>query len=224
MPLIDKYIIDKNGILGIWEIQESDEYYRDNLHLFPQEVKELSQLSARKRTEWLASRYLLHALSGKLDRTPCLKDKYGKPYLDNSEYHISMSHSHNRVAVIASDDLCGIDIQIMVEKITRISKKFCTAEELAYIKPENQLKYFHFIWGAKECMYKAYGKRGIDMRKNMQVDSFVIPKNNQIITSGRLTLPEQSFNYSIHGKINNEFVLVYALDVTDNDNNGKLQE
>jgi phosphopantetheinyl transferase len=222
MPLIDKYIIKRTGVLGIWEIQESDDYYRDNLHLFPQEEYELSQLSSRKRTEWLASRYLLHALSGKLDRTPCLKDEYGKPYLYDSEYHISMSHSHDRVAVIASDDLCGIDIQIMVEKITRIARKFCTVEELAFIKPENRLKYLHFIWGAKECMYKAYGKRGIDMRKNMRVDSFIIPKKNQIITTGQLTLPEQSFKFTIHGKINDEFVLVYALDVSDHDHDGKL--
>lgn len=217
MPLIDRFETDGDGLLGIWQITETDEFFLKKLHLFEEEQKELNALSTRKKTEWLASRYLLHELSGKLDRSPCLKDEHGKPYLENSEYHISMSHSHDRVAVMVSLNSCGIDIQKIVEKITRIAKKYCSPFELSYIEEQYTLEYLHYIWGAKECMYKSYGKRNIDLVKEMEVFPFEIKKEAIILTRGKLTKPEFIHNYDIHGKIKDEYVLVYALDNPDID-------
>jgi phosphopantetheinyl transferase len=213
MPLLQKFEIDGDGFLGVWKITEHDDYFLDRLHLFPEENEELAVLSSRKRTEWLASRYLLHELSGQLDRTPCLKDEYGKPYLLDSEFYISMSHSDDRVAVMASKRSCGIDIQILVEKISRIAGKFCSMQEMAFIEEDRTIEYLHFIWGAKECMYKSYGKRNINLKGDMEVFPFLIDKEHIILTDGRLSLPDYNHNYTIHGKFQDGFALVYAIDV-----------
>jgi phosphopantetheinyl transferase (holo-ACP synthase) len=106
-------------------------------------------------------------------RGACLKDKFGKPYLDGSDHFISMSHTLDFTAVIASLIPVGIDIQYMVEKIQRISNKFVREDEFLFIPEVDRNLYYHAIWGAKESMYKAYGKKELDFKNHMAVSPFV---------------------------------------------------
>ena len=165
MPILLKQNIDPLGELGIWQLSENIEELFDELFIYPEEKEEISQLKKRKRDEWIASRYLLHYLSGRKQRGAVIKDKYGKPFLLNSSYHISLSHSRDLTAVIASPILCGVDIQYIVPKIESISPKFATAAEQKQIDPMQSILYYHFIWGAKECLFKAYGKGNVDFKK-----------------------------------------------------------
>jgi len=120
MPLLLHQDIAERGEIGLWEINEDLDFFQDHMQLYPAEEKEIESLSDRKKIEWLASRFLLHIMSGRSIRGACLKDEYGKPYLSGSRFHISMSHSRNMAAVIASPTRLGIDIQNHVEKIARI--------------------------------------------------------------------------------------------------------
>ena len=109
MPLIYHRNLTAGGELGVWRITETAEYFLDRLELFPQEIKQLSKIKGRLRLEWLASRWLLHTLSGRFLRGACLKDEYGKPYLTDSDFEISISHSWNIVAIMAAPYSIGID-------------------------------------------------------------------------------------------------------------------
>jgi 4'-phosphopantetheinyl transferase len=172
MPLIRKISLPLDGVLGVWHNTEGDEFFLSKMKLFPSEIEELSSLKARKKSEWLCSRYLLHLLSGRHDRGACLKDEYGKPYLDGSDYQISISHSDEYTAIIAGPYNVGLDIQIYVDKIKRIQSKFVSDLELNLINKHYEIESLLTIWGAKESMYKAYGKKSLDFKKHMTVSSF----------------------------------------------------
>ena len=106
--------IEPQGELGIWKIAESEEYFLDLLDLTPIEKVQVSRIKGRRRLEWLASRWLIHKMSGRHVRGAVLKDEFGKPHLINSKWKISISHSDHKAAVIASPYLVGIDIQKIV--------------------------------------------------------------------------------------------------------------
>ncbi len=170
-------------------------------------------LRDRKKIEWLASRWLLHELLGnENDRQVCLKDEHGKPYLEGSSQHISLSHSQNQVAVIISKKCIGIDIQRVTKKIECIAPKFMRPEEINSLRKDEQyLEHLHVFWGAKECLYKAYGRRGLDFRKHIFVTPFLytVPHGE---CEGRVENDVFSAQYRIFFEKRNEFILVYAIE------------
>jgi len=212
MPLLDKYIIPNHeGIIGIWEYADEMPYFESQMELYPAEIEELSTLKARKRQEWLSSRYLLHLMSDRNIRGACLKDKYGKPYLVDSSYFISMSHSHNRTVVLASPHVVGVDIQFMVPKIERIAKRFLSEDELSQIKVENQLEMLHIYWGAKESVFKAFGRKELDFRKHIMISPFEFHSGLMRFT-GTLIKEDYHKTFDIYAKKMQEFMLVYAIE------------
>ena len=172
MPLHSHKEIASGGEIGIWQIQEEESFFLEQLQLSQVEEEQIQRIKGRRKLEWLAGRYLLHKMSGRSIRGICLKDEYGKPYLENSPYHISISHSHDMAAVIAAPQRVGIDIQFIVEKIDRIAHKFMRPEELESLKASTRLEQLHIYWGAKESLYKAYGRRLLDFREHIAITPF----------------------------------------------------
>jgi phosphopantetheinyl transferase len=172
MPLIRHDTVLPAGELGIWDITEPEAWFIEALLLYPQELRQLADLRGRRRTEWLAARQLVHQMSGRTTRGAFIKDEYGKPHLEHSDWHISISHSHGLAAALASPKLCGIDIQFMVPKITRLAYKFLRPEERACLLPDTELEQLHVFWGAKEALYKAHGRRQLDFIEHIQVQPF----------------------------------------------------
>lgn len=214
MPLLDAYQLpDVKALLGIWKVDEPVTFFENKLTLFPQEAEEVKGLKDRKRMEWFCSRYLLHVLSDRHVRGACLKDAYGKPYLEGSDYHISMSHSEDRTAVIASPHRIGIDIQRIVEKITRIAPRFLSENEMSDIDEHDKVNFLHFYWGAKEAMYKIYGKKEVDFKKHLALQAFE-KKDFGWKSQGVISKDEQPIHCQISAHLTDEFVLVYAWEVS----------
>ena len=214
MPIILHEYIQPEGEIGIWQCEESMEFFFRQMSLFEVEVEEISKLSSRKKMEWLSSRYLLHHMSGREVRGACLKDEYGKPYLAGSRYLISMSHSLDLTAVIAAPVAVGIDIQYPVAKIGRIAHRFMNDTELSMTDPDD-IEKLHLIWGAKECVFKAFGRKSLDFRQHIQIS---IPKvidtqsNKDIIFEGFMNKNDHSMRFKFLSKKINEAILVYAIE------------
>ena len=75
-----------------------------------------------------------------------------------NDFHFSLSHSTNVVAVAVSNQKCGIDIECLdryrnmsPEQILRLSQKICTSKELASI---DTIEDIILIWTKKESIYK----------------------------------------------------------------------
>ena len=172
MPLLFHKHIKPEGELGLWQIDEEESYFLERLHLFPKEVAALEKMKGHRRLEWLAGRWLLHQMSGREDRGACLKDEFGKPYLENSLYEISISHSRKLSAVMASPRLVGVDIQKLVGKIERIAYKFMRPVEIDSLSEKYRLEHLHVYWGAKEALYKVYGRKQLDFREHIFIEPF----------------------------------------------------
>jgi phosphopantetheinyl transferase (holo-ACP synthase) len=176
--------------------------------VFEREREILTTLSPRKKSEWLATRELLFRIGKFPERIECIYDDFGKPFLKDSDKHISVSHSGSWAAAAISDMPCGIDIQEYSKTVERIREKFVTNEELGRTEMlKNRLHHLHVIWGAKECMYKAYGKRKLEFREHIAVTELNIANcsGKGMISYEGLHLP-----YEIHFRILPEAALVFC--------------
>ena len=137
-----------------------------------QEAVILSGLSPRKRAEWIASRELLFQIADLPPAVQCLYDDFGKPILIGSSKQISVSHSELWCAAMVSDISCGVDIQVYSDTVRRIADRFLDKKDLDKVNASNDsLSLLHILWGAKECMYKAYGKRKLGFREHIFIPS-----------------------------------------------------
>ena len=208
MALITHKHLRPEGEIGVWEIEDESIGLFEKVELTSDEKEEIKSMSDRRRKEWIAARWLIHKLSGRTIRGKCIKDSFGKPYLEDSPYKISISHSLDKVAVIASPYNVGIDIQEVVDKMERLAIKFVNKEKESW--PTSLLD-LHAMWGAKEAMYKAWGKKGIDFRNQMEVRACKW-ENNTIYSKGTLCKGDIKMHFNIYGEKIGNFVLMWAVE------------
>jgi phosphopantetheinyl transferase len=212
MPLQTIKTVAHQSVIWIWHITESEAYFRDRLQLFPLEINYLNTVkSEAKRIEWLASRWLLQIGNKQDERIECIKDKFGKPFLVGSNLHISMSHSHQFTAVLLSPKNCGIDIQKPVSKIKRIAHKFCSGSELDAIKNPDDIEALHIYWGAKESIFKAYGKKKVNFKEHMQVELPII--NSGKASRGVFKNDHYKIEFEVFAETMDAYYLVYTFEI-----------
>jgi 4'-phosphopantetheinyl transferase EntD len=208
MPLVFYKKIDHRNSLGVWQITESESWFREQLVLIAEEKTELQQLkSSGKRKEWLAARWLLHYLGNAQSREPCLKNAFGKPFVEDPKTEISISHSHGFAAVIRSSDPVGIDIQKRVPKILGIEKKFINENEASWIREQHRVEDIHLVWGAKEALYKTYSKKKVDFSRELEVSKPNFEANQTV----GVIKKEKEKRYEVHYKWLDSYLLVYCL-------------
>lgn len=218
MALLFQKKLQDNTEIAVWKIDETETFFINGLSLLPVELSELNLLKGRRRLEWLASRYLVHlmltdlGLSDLDSRIPLIKDTHGKPYLENSGLHVSFSHSHEMAAAILSHRSVGIDIQYFVSKIEIISQKYLRNVEASALKPNTRLQQLHIFWGAKESMYKSYGKKELDFRDQIMVDPFDFEEKGSMIM-GKLEKNGKIRHYEMAYEMHGLYFLVWALEI-----------
>ncbi len=215
MPILEHTVLEDKTEIGIWKLEEEDSFFHDQLSLSTEEQKYYETLKGRRPLEYLCSRFLLHKMSGRDVRAVCIKDDAGKPFLKNSKYSISFSHSHEMVAVIASPKIVGIDIQKIVPKIERIANKFLNVHELDCIPPSNRLHELHYFWGAKECLYKAYGRKKVEFKSELLVEAPTF-SNGTFSSEGYVLKENFPKIFSLKGQfINDDYLLVTAIETKE---------
>ncbi len=122
----------------------------------------------------LSARRALLALAPDAARDGFEKDNFGKPHfkgLDTLEF--SLSHSHGHAAALVSPQACGVDLQLRVDKILKLRRKFERPDERAFIEGQaDEVGALHVLWGAKESLFKLWGKRLIDWHEHLIVYEF----------------------------------------------------
>ena len=203
--------IDDDLRFAAWHISEGEAFFRDDLPLSTDEAAEVLKHQDPLRTkEWLASRWLLHQLTGAKQRMPLAKDAYSKPFFvaNTTPHYCSLSHSKGTVAALLSLHDCGCDIQVLVDKLPRIAPKFMRSDEFEWIAPYPEHVQFllkHFFWTSKEAMYKAYGKKEVDFKAHLFIEPFEWQENDTIKTSGYLRKNEENIHFQLYlGMYNSE--------------------
>jgi 4'-phosphopantetheinyl transferase EntD len=158
--------------LGIWEIKEDYANLLSRLTLLPAELKVLENFKNHDRKlEWLSVRVLLNEMTGQ--EHTIIYDGNRKPYVKDTQYNISISHSKDLTGILISlKKRVGIDMEHMSHRISRIAHRFINADEI--ITEEKELSKFHMYihWCAKEALYKICDKQDIQLKENITIDPF----------------------------------------------------
>jgi len=102
-----------------------------------------------------------------------VKDDKGKPHLTPATADISISHSGQLAAVYVSEaGPCGVDLEMVGDKVLRIERKFCSEAESDSLDRVLHREALHLIWGAKEALYKLYGRKEVDFRTQLHIEPF----------------------------------------------------
>jgi 4'-phosphopantetheinyl transferase len=167
--------------LAIWEIQEDYDNLLGRLSLLPEEIKVVENFrNYDRKLEWLSVRVLLNEMTRQE-----LKITYNgnrKPYVKDTQYNISISHSKDLTAILLSQKKrVGIDMEYMSPRISRIAHRFINTEEI--ITEESELITFHMYihWCAKEALYKICDKQDIQLKENITIEPF-FPKPQGSLT------------------------------------------
>jgi len=172
MPFIDYISLKGVSIIGIWKNDES--YEELLLELQPREkmLKHLNSITLEKRKkEFMITRLLVRELWG--DDAVIVKDENGKPDFENIPYKLSISHADKYSGIFISEEKeCGLDIEVIRPRISRISKKFVSEYESLYVTIGKPVLHYTIMWCVKEAIYKWYAKRGLDFKQNMIIHPF----------------------------------------------------
>ena len=205
MP-VQKIEGSSNRSWGLWLIQEDEATLRGDLGEL--EPTPPSFTNPKKRLEFLAGRLLIRQLLNSMELTfsGIRKDEYGKPYLKNLGYHLSLSHSFPYVAAIVdAEQVVGIDLEQPKEKLFRIAPRIHAPDELADAG-ENLTKHCVY-WCAKEALIKIYGKKDLTLAGDLKIGPFEL-KNEGIIT-GSIIASDPPTELLLKYRVFDDFVLVF---------------
>ncbi len=217
MPFYQEIIYPEKCKIALWKITEDLSFFNSKVKVSEENKAILQKWKPQKQLEWYASRYLIEAYLGLNYFESIRKDESGKLCFKNGQKQFSISHSASFTSLIVSDRLVGIDIQIEQHKISRIESKFVHPEEAQFIDRSLILPYLHIIWGAKESMYKAYGKKLVDFKRDMRIKPFEYNQYGETQISGQL-IKDKCYDFSIIAKKIEDYYLVFCRLDDDNSN------
>jgi 4'-phosphopantetheinyl transferase len=157
----------------------------------------------KREIEKAGTQFLLSRMLGN-DKVEIIYTNENKPQLKGRPEHISISHSHDKLAIIVNEKECtGVDIELIRDKVLRVTHKFLNDSELDWAG--QNVERLIMLWGAKEALYKAYGLKGIDFREHLFIEEI---KDNEI--TGSIRLPSYEKKYSMISEKLDNYILVYT--------------
>ena len=121
----------------------------------------------RRRNEHLAWRRIVRRELGR--GVAISYNEVGAPIVDARDTFISVAHGGGCVAVAIANERVGVDIESTERDFARASSRYMSKEELQISTDE---LWPAIVWCAKEALYKLYGKRGIELRDELQIESY----------------------------------------------------
>jgi len=218
MPLYKTIILNPSTQIFVWEITESYQELLEAVVLNESNMNRLNGMKSEIHQRAFLSVRKLFQLAGYSD-FDLYYDEFGKPHLHDGK-HISITHSHHFSAIILSNEVVGIDIELQREKIIRIADKFADIE-FSYLNAAEKEEYIRkltVIWGAKEAIFKIRNEKGISFKDHIKVDAFEM---NDLHTKTELHFDNivrdfnvcfEEFKSNSGNGIDQNFTLVYAFE------------
>lgn len=203
MPQINQEV-SETRTWGLWKIEESEETLRHlTSEIAPQEIKH-----PEKRLEYLAVRALIKKLLlvWGTDFKGLTKNEYGKPFLKNLNFHVSLSHSFPYVtAILDKEKTVGIDLEHSKAKLLKIAPRMLHSGE--YEDAGKDITKLCVYWCAKEAMLKVYGKKDLIFAENLLVEPFILKEKGNFV--GRIIVNNQTTTIPLHYRLFKDFAIVY---------------
>ena len=207
MALFYQHNINGDTRLAIWKIEEHDDFFLAHVPL----KREVTH--PYKRLQHLAGRHLLPTLFRDFPLQSILIADTRKPFLEDEQYHFSISHCGNFAAAIAStDERVGIDIELVTSRILRIAPKFLNEREVQFLKEWQPLSNLYnelvtVIWSAKEAIFKWYGLGGVDFKNHLHLIDAIIFRPNEWMDLSFVFDKEISVHLKVKARIFDGLVL-----------------
>ncbi|MFM1820813.1 MAG: hypothetical protein RLZZ402_1172 [Bacteroidota bacterium] len=167
MPQIFSKISANDFQILVWKIEEPIAFFET----FPASWSTPSIENPIKKLESVAARYCLHQLSSEFDSLILAQNDRNRPFFEDSNWHISLTHSYPYVAAACSlKNRIGIDLEKPGRNIEKIAPRFLCVAELAKWKDNSNL--LTLAWSAKESIYKAVGKPGLSFQQEIEISDF----------------------------------------------------
>jgi phosphopantetheinyl transferase len=197
--------------LGIWKIEEPESFF---LHKVPLKQQVTHPY---KRLQHLAGRMLLPELFEDFPLQEIMIADTRKQFLEDEEYHFSISHCGNFAGAIASrENRVGVDIEFVSPRLKGISAKFLTEDESKYLEQWQYLSTLHLqmttiIWSAKEAIFKWYGAGNVDFRKHMVLDGVIVTGSDEWIRIPFLFKKHENVSLKVMARTFDGLVLAYVV-------------
>lgn len=211
MAIFFQHSINDAAKLGIWKIEEPESFFLRKVPLKQQVTHPY------KRLQHLAGRMLLPELFEDFPLQEIIIADTRKPFLEDEEYHFSISHCGNFAAAIASrENRVGVDIELVSPRLKGISAKFLTEGERKYLEKWQYLSTLHLqmitiIWSAKEAIFKWYGSGNVDFRKHIVLDGVIVTGSDEWITIPFLFKKDHNVSLKVMARTFDGLVLAYVL-------------
>ena len=172
MPLYKTIRVNDFTKVLIWKIEESLADLTKGIELTEQSKKRVDAMKSILHQQGFMSIRQLLKQAGYVD-TDVFYDEFGKPHLKDKNY-LSISHSFTFTAIIISEKKpVGIDVEKQRDKIVKIAHKFTPIEEYNTIANHEALvSKLTIVWGAKESLYKIYGKKKLQFIHHIYIEDF----------------------------------------------------
>src|SRR5450432_1923356 len=217
MPLFYQHNINPGTKLGVWHIAEPESFFLEKVPL----KKDVSH--PHKRLQHLAGRYLLPYLFDGFPLAEILIADTRKPFLENEQFHFSISHCGEYAAAIVSiRERVGIDIELITAKIERVKHKFTNADELLFLNDQYKAfldqfglekkieqEFLTIIWSAKETIFKWYGAGQMDFKQHMQLNGAIHFSDEEQISLPFLFTKNEMRYFTVNAKLFTGFVLAW---------------
>jgi 4'-phosphopantetheinyl transferase len=207
MPLFKTITVNNSTKVLIWKIEESFKELSFSIKLTDSNQDRLDSMKSELHQRgFLSIRHLLKEVG--LNDADLIYDEFGKPHLKNGRY-ISITHSFTFTGIIISDKVpVGVDIEKQRDKILKIAHRFTPFQEYKTIANHDALiSKLTIVWGAKESLYKIYGKKKLRFLEHIYVEDFKFEDEK---TSGRIDYKEETNIYQVHFLEFEGFTCVYA--------------
>ena len=206
MPIFFQHDIDDDTKLGIWKIEEDEDFFLKSV------VPQRNVSHPHKKLQHLAGRYLLKYLFPGFPLSLILIADTKKPYLENEAYHFSISHCGDFAAAIVSrSKRVGVDIEIPTEKILRIEHKFLHQSEAIMIDGWSGIERHRastLLWSSKEAMFKWWGNGNVDFSDMLRLSTN--PPHNQGTLNGNFIKNGIDSSFPVHYRFFSQLVLTWV--------------
>ncbi|RYF85811.1 MAG: 4'-phosphopantetheinyl transferase superfamily protein [Chitinophagaceae bacterium] len=174
MPLVYQQNINAFARLGVWHINETEDF-------FAARVGAPAQIThPHKRLQHLAARLLLTELYEDFPLDLIRVAETRKPFVSDGRFQFSVSHCGDYAAAIVSrHGKVGVDIEVPQEKIERLQQKFLTDVEISILNFNgyNKQQILTLAWSIKETIFKWYGDGQVNFKTHMQIQHCKVEDN-----------------------------------------------
>lgn len=156
------------GKIGLveWAIGSIDELNSYESILNAEEMNQINTFgNTQRKKEFNAVRQLKHQVFG--DELICYGEN-GKPEFNQSNITIGISHSSQWALFTHATIPFGCDIEEISDRITPLSDRYCSSEELDLFDGEVGVIQLTQLWSCKEALYKLINTQGIHWKEQMR--------------------------------------------------------